>query len=236
MTNKKNDSISVFVQPTSWLEVDEPFASELGVEPDVAAVIRYVCMPHDPSVDAIVTRYREIAGESGIFALPYESEFAQRITLPLRQAKASYCLGHFLGTVVLAGFDGEMLAVLIYEIVNVSAKSRVDEHLPWGKRLNRKKRFDEATHFDRSEALKKADVIGEVVFDRFDELRRLRNDAVHGVLATEESLRPSGQRAFRLAAQLVVDVATPSVSGGRLTFRKELLNYLRNRASEGSRD
>jgi len=111
-----------WVQPTAFLEVDEPWASMKEAHLDLNSVIEFLCIPGTHSdLVSMVDRYRMISVEYPRFALPpAHDKILAKLVWPLRNAKGSYMLGNYLTTVAMCGFAAEMAAIFLFEISEIS--------------------------------------------------------------------------------------------------------------------
>ena len=66
---------------------------------------------------SLIKRYKEISKEKvRFFAAPAEERILNKLVWPLRNAKASYMVGNYLGTIALCGMVSEMVAILLFDI------------------------------------------------------------------------------------------------------------------------
>ncbi|MBP7732320.1 MAG: hypothetical protein KA140_00950 [Caldisericia bacterium] len=85
-------------------------------EPDDCAKYDSITNAVNFDISPIVNRYEELRQEGEMLAVPCTDKIANCIVIPLKNAKACYMIGNFLGTIALCGYVCEMLIVLVYEI------------------------------------------------------------------------------------------------------------------------
>ena len=115
-----------WLNPLQFLEIDEPWASAINAPLTLEAVLKFLCTPGiDAGLDSLVARYREISLEkSRLFAAPAEERILEKLIWPLRNAKASYMVGNYLGTISLCGMVTEMVAILLFEVSEFSLNAK----------------------------------------------------------------------------------------------------------------
>ena len=97
--------------------------------------MRFLCTPGTKSdIESLIDRYHEINKESqGFFIAPSDERILSKIIWSLRNAKACYMVGNYLGAISLCGMVAEMLAILIYEISNIYINNKpIDKELEVG--------------------------------------------------------------------------------------------------------
>ena len=108
-----------WVNPLAFHEVEEPRADK-DRRADHSDVVKYLCTPGtDVTVDALVGRYNEVSKEPTLSVVPAEANILEKLIWPLRNAKASYMVGNYLGTIALCGMVAEMVAILLFEIAEI---------------------------------------------------------------------------------------------------------------------
>ncbi|MDA2935562.1 hypothetical protein MYX82_14690, partial [Acidobacteria bacterium AH-259-D05] len=114
---------SVWINPLAFLQVDEPWAnlSSEQFEPTLSAevILEYLCRPESADTESAIDRYKQISQEpKRLFAAPEEQHILEKLVWPLKNAKACYAVGNYLGTIALCGMVAEMVAILFFEISN----------------------------------------------------------------------------------------------------------------------
>jgi hypothetical protein len=93
------NDIQMFVNPLAFLDIDrnETIKAE--------HVLNFLCTPDSRrSVEDMVQLYKKVSVENlTLFAAPAQALLLERLIWPLRQAKGSFMLRNFLGTIALCG-------------------------------------------------------------------------------------------------------------------------------------
>ena len=111
--------IKAWLNPLQLLEADEPWASHVKTSLDREAILNFLTAPPgvESDVDNLVKRYKEISNETQrLNVVPAESRILEKLIWPLRNSKASYMVGNYLGTISLCRFGCRMVAMLLFEI------------------------------------------------------------------------------------------------------------------------
>lgn len=118
--------MNAWINPLAFLDVDGPPAPTSPGQPTPEAVLGFICPPETSSdVAALVRRYKEIASEPVALAVvPAEQRILDKLVWPLRHAKASYMVGNYLAVIALAGMVAEMVALLRWEVAEISLNGR----------------------------------------------------------------------------------------------------------------
>lgn len=123
---KQDKFLTGYVNPLQFLDVDEPWASLKKSEPTLESIIKFVCGPYNKSdLKALITRYKKISIEKQrLFIAPADERILHKLIFPLRNAKASYMVGNYLGTISLCGMVAEMVAILLFEIYDFKLNNK----------------------------------------------------------------------------------------------------------------
>jgi hypothetical protein len=219
-----------WIDPLGFPVIDQPLAHVGRAEPTLPDILEMLCTPgseHD--INTLIGRWREISKESrGLFIVPNEKAFLERLIWPLRHAKSGYVLGNYLGTIALCGVVAEMLAVLLYDITTVSLAgepiSRQQESLLFGSK------FEKLRQERRTQVLLVMRQIDNEVKALFDEVRKTRNKYLHIYTQSHDNLAVDAEAIFNQTVQLIVRALGFGLSGdGRFTMRPDLLQYMRER-------
>ena len=126
--SKKSEGklFKVWLNPLQLIDVDEPWSrvSEKELKPE--DLIKFLCTPGiECDEKGLIQRYQEISQEKKrLFAAPAEERILEKLVWPLRHAKASYMVGNYLGTISLSGMVSEMVAMLFFEMSDLSLNNR----------------------------------------------------------------------------------------------------------------
>ena len=223
MTMKR---FSAFINPLAFLEVDEPWAPKDGSLPSCGDVLRYLCHPEvSHEITDIVDRYKQISIESTrLFAPPAEPNILQKLVWPLKYAKSSYMVGNFLGTISLCGMVAEMVAILIFDISNVSIN---------GKPMDEKHQkdifgwtFERLGQERRVTILRSYDLIDDHTKQKFDLVKEKRRRYLHFFTQGHTDLASDAVKVFETTVSLVVTLIGQNTSDGTIMLNPSFLAYL----------
>ncbi len=219
-------TINALVNPLAFLEVDEPWAGVRKGEVLLEHVLQFLCTPGSSNaVGDLVERYKRVSVENPrLFAAPAEERLLERLIWPLRQAKGSFMLGNYLGTISLCGMVAEMAAILLFDLGKVQLnRTPLDE----GKqRALFGSRFEKLGQERRVEVLAAYGMIDQPLRAAFDLIRTRRRRYLHLWSADHASLESDAIECFKAAVLVVVRALGLSVDNGKLILRREVLEYL----------
>jgi hypothetical protein len=224
MSNDKIVSISL--NPLAFIEVDEPWASTLKKEPTIESVIKYLCAPETPSdLQSIVNRYKEISTElQKLFYVPNEERMIKKLVWPLRNAKASYVLGNYLGTIALCGMVAEMVTLLKYEVskilINDHPITEKEEETLFGRS------FERLDQIRRVQVLRTYGLISDDLKSHLDLIREKRKIYLHYYSADEANIAGDALKVFHSAVSAVAEIIGQGVKDGKLALDQAILDYL----------
>jgi hypothetical protein len=228
--------IEVFLNPLQFLEVDEPWASLERKEPSVEAVLDFICTPGIGSgLKSIIKRYREISVEkTRLFAAPFEQRILDKLVWPLRNAKAGYMCGNYLGTIALCGMVAEMVAMLLFQITNFRLNNRPMSEKDQISVFGRK--FEKLGQDRRVQILSAYGVIGKNLEEAFESIRITRNRYLHLWSQDHEQLPVDAVKSFEAAVLLVVSVIGQNIKDGKLVMNPALVRYLEQKGTYKGED
>ena len=224
--SKKKPTVSVWINPLAFLEVDEPWASMKEARLDFKSVIEFLCIPGTRcDLDGLVNRYRRISVEDPRFALPPAHEkILTKLVWPLRSAKGSYMLGNYLATVALCGFAAEMAAILLFEIseISLAGKSLTDRRQ---KRIFGSK-FEKLGQHRRVEILHELELIGDNIEKDYTLVRKTRRKYLHFLSQDEKRIEQDAIDAYLSSVRIAVDTIVQESENGDLIYRSKILRFL----------
>lgn len=216
------------VNPLAFLEADEPWASSVGDKPTLESVVRFLCpVGENVDIETLLARYREISTEPvRLFLAPHEQRILDKLIWPLRNAKASFMVGNYLGTISLSGMVAEMVAMLLWEITDAQINGRPmtedDETQLFGCT------FEKLGQDRRVKVLSAYGVIIDKTKSDFDKIRGIRKQYLHLWSADHDQLPIDGVQSFHAAVSLVVTAIGQQMDAqtGRFMFTPGLMRYL----------
>jgi len=220
----------LFIQPIEWIDAQMFMADRQGQVPDLRSAIDFLCTPGvGKEPEDLVSRYREVSADAKrICFAPGETEILHSIFWPLRHARAAYVLGNYLATIALCGAVCEVLTLLLFEmrpvVLGKTRMSRSREKRVFGKRV------DDLSQERRINILRGlGKITGEMAND-FDEVRKMRNEHLHGYFSTHETAQQDAVTVYRTTASLVADTLGCGLAPNAATFSPELIDLLHKKA------
>jgi hypothetical protein len=226
MEMEGDKKISVWLNPLSFHEVDEPLASHIGKKPSLESVLNFLCsIDVSSKLEDLVLRYKEISKEPDrLLAPPVEEKILAKLVWPLRHAKASYVLGNYLGTIALCGMVSEMVALLLWEISRVSINGKKME--PEDEKGIFGSTFEKLGQERRVSILSTYNLINSSLVESFDLIRSKRRTYLHFYSADYSQISTDAIRVFHATVTVVVGAIGQGVKDGKLVLNIALLKYL----------
>jgi hypothetical protein len=224
MANDK--TVSILLNPLAFLEIDEPWASAIKKELTPESVISNLCsFGVGSDIPSLVSRYKEISTEpQRLCAVPGEQRMIKKLALPLKNAKASYTLGNYLGTIALCGMVAEMATLLRYEVSRFAVRGHPitpkEEEALFGRA------FEKLDQYRRIQVLHAYGLISEETRSNLDLIREKRRLFLHYYSADESNLAQDAVKVFHAAVSTVVAIIGQDVKDGKLVLDPAIMNYL----------
>lgn len=215
-----------WVNPLQFLEVDEPWATLKIDPPSLQNVIDFVCTPGTKSdIDSLVSRYREISKEQQpLFIAPADERILTKLVWPLRNAKANYMVGNYLGTISLCGMVSEMVAILLFEMsefrINERGMTQDDQTSVFGSS------FEQLGQHRRVQILFTYGIIGNDMKSAFDLVRTKRKRYLHLWSQDHDMLESDAKDTYNSAVFIVVKVIGQDIEDGKINLNPSLVKYL----------
>jgi hypothetical protein len=222
-----NDRLAkMFINPLDFVDV-EFYQNQIISKPSLEDTIAYLC-GHDPhhDIDSLLRRYREIdLAQTDRFQIaPFDPQFMARIVEPLAQAKGSYMVSNFLGTIALCGMVCEMLTLLLFEVLPIhlggQPMNETDQERMFGASLERLRQDR------RVKILLVFRLIDDKIKGDFDCVRILRNKYLHVYSVASADPAKDACQAYSKTVSLVVNTLGYSIQNGKVHFRPEFMQYL----------
>ena len=227
MSEKSDDKlIKAFINPLAFLEVDEPWATQLNKMTTPVNILEYMCTPGvNSKVEGFVERYKDISRDkTRLFAASVEDRILEKLVWPLRHSKACYMTGNYLGTIALCGMVSEMVAILLYELSELQINNRKmtssDKKTLWGSS------FEKLGQDKRVKILHVYNIIDDEIKANFDLIRTTRNKYLHLWSQDHDSLPKDAVRTFNSAAAVVIKAIRQDIREGKIYLNPSLIKYL----------
>lgn len=219
-------TFQAWINPLTFLEIDEPCAAKDGSIPSSDEVLRFICSPDQAyDVKSLIDRYRHISIESQrLLAAPAEKNILEKLVWPLKHSKSSYMVGNFLGTISLCGMVAEMVAILVFDISNVTINGK-----PMAEEQQRAlfgSSFERLGQERRVSILRSYGLIDDQTKARFDLVREKRRRYLHFFSQEHTNLADDAVKVFDATVALVVSVIGQGFDDGKIVLNASLMKYL----------
>lgn len=214
-----------------FLEVDEPWSLLDSKPPKYKTILSYICKPGISSnIPDIVNRYKEISREKTRLSIaPAEPNILEKLIWPLRNAKACYMSGNYLGAISLCGMVAEMVAVLLFEISDISVKEknldRVTQRNLFGSD------FEKLGQERRVNILRAFQIIDDELKKYFDTIREKRRRYLHLYFQDYSRIAPDAIEVYLVAVNIVVKVIGQDIKEGKILLNPALVKYLHRKGA-----
>jgi hypothetical protein len=227
----EDELIEIFLNSLHFHEIDEPWASLQKKEPTAEAFLEFICIPGIGSdIESLIKRYREISVEKKrLFAAPNEQRILDKLVWPLRNAKAAYMCGNYLGAIALCGMVAEMVAMLLFEITDFRLNDRPMSGKDQVSVFGRK--FEKLGQDRRVQILAAYSIIDKSLLDAFESIRTIRNRYLHLWSQDHEQLPLDAVKSFEAAVLLVVVAMGQKIKDGKLILNPALVSYLKRKGT-----
>jgi hypothetical protein len=221
--------IEGYINPLQFIDADEPWATGLNREISAQSILDFICTPGIGSdIESILSRYKSINVEKKrIFAAPKEQRLLDKFIWPLRNAKAAYMCGNYLGVVALCGMVGEMVAIFLFEINSIKINKRIitvkDQKALFGYN------FEKLGQERRVKILYTFGIITDEMEKSFSDIRTIRKEYLHYWSKDHEKLPSDAVRCFEAAVLLVLSAIGLDLRDGKLIMNKAIFKYLEKR-------
>ena len=227
-------SFRAWINPLQFVSSVKPMPGTTSKLPPVDSVLNFLGPPDDKvSVQKAVDRYRDISKEKiRLFAAPAEGRILRKLIWPLRQAKASYMMGHWLGTIATCDMVAEIVAVMTYDVwftkhleVGLKASGKEPPTIP---------EFERFPQAERIRALREWEIIDDGVEMCFDLILNKRTRYRQLWIHDGETMPADAVEAYHASVVVVVHAIGQETNEGRLLLPRDLVNYLARSGMEPS--
>src|SRR5690606_38073942 len=111
-------TLPVLLHPLRWFAA-EAVGPQRQVPFNADTALEWFCstLPQRPLLPVLKARYERLTEcDYPLFAFPYDQVVAEKVMIPLHQAKVAFILGYELGCIAMCGMVGEMLASLRFKM------------------------------------------------------------------------------------------------------------------------
>jgi hypothetical protein len=191
-------------------------------------------LPMNALSQEILQRYVEATTEeSHTPVVPHTEAILERLLKPLKSAKKNYCLADYAATIALCGVVGEMLAILVWKINEVSLK---------GKPITEKEEvglfgrsFEKLGQEKKLEILKTFGFITEAQFTSFKKIQDSRRPYLHLWTADLKNEQTDALDVFKKSFQLFKEVTGIKLAdAGSVAVNPLLMKLFQNAGKNSS--
>ncbi len=227
--------MSGFINPLTFIAVNALGSSEHNPALDGTSILKDLTYPDYLPKDLMPLhhRYVEITAEEitqspkGLFIAPDDTGLLGKVVWPLRQAKALYVLGNYIGTIALCGMVAEMTTILLFEL-NHSTKLSVADFERQGQKNRVRFLSGKKIMVERNDIQDKK-VIDDGLKTHLDKIRNLRKKYLHYFSQNDDSLPKDSRRIYKETVAAVVAVVGQEIKDGRLVVKPGFSDYLRRK-------
>lgn len=228
MSEEQSLIMNGFVNPLAFVDIDLPTDNASPDAIDLQKFINYLCNPESSSdLQSLIKRYQEIsAGPSALFFAPTEQHLLEKLIWPLKNAKGSYMVGNYLGTIALCGMVAEMVANLTFEISGQNipvGNKHLDDDLQ--KKLFNST-FENLGQDRRISVLLGLGLISGEQKQKFDVIKVIRKKYLHFYSKEHTDIAKDAVTVFATAEKLVVDLIGQNIVAGKLVLNAAFAQYL----------
>lgn len=228
-----------FINPLAFFAVDEPWKGVDAKKVTEEDLLDFLCQPDTKAtLDAIVARYRDVSKEGGnrIFVAP--TSLLNKLVWPLRNAKGSYALGNYFGTIALCGMVAEMAALLIFEARSVYIQKHFSTKLipPEFRKYFKGDTFEREGQQKRVQVLNKLRLLNEPqIKDKFDLVRDVRRRYLHLLSHPTDRIEADAAKVFLATVEIVRYAMGLDIRNGKVAFRPEIFAWMEANAPAESK-
>jgi hypothetical protein len=224
------------INPLVFFPLDEVWSS-IHKEPlTVQLLLKNLCAPDiDSSIDAISQRYKVISQQPAQFiAPPSEDNILRKLVWPLRNAKTSYILGDYLGTIAICGMVCEMLTLLIFEISDTTAIRKESVAELKNIQLLDSTNFEKLGQKQRVKILRSNNLIDDTLKSALDTVRDKRRLYLHFLSKKYQNIQTDAVQVFNATVKALINVVGQEIKENGVMINPMLLKYLESKGVAGS--
>ena len=227
MSDDQGGLFRAYINPLVFFGVEDPVSPDVPV-PTAEQVLRHMATPGDDSSPATFqARCAELADAPEIIAAPDEPHVFTKLIWPLRHAKASYCVGNYIGTLALCGMVSEMVAITYFEGSTFRINGRdMDEKMQskvWGKT------FEGLGQERKIAILETYNILTPEAAKDLDFIRVKRNNYLHWASRPHDTIHEDARAVYSKTCDLVLNLMIKGYDDGKLVFNPLFQTFLARR-------
>lgn len=203
-------------------------------------ILNFLTKPHDCvtfdeetktinlDIKDIINRYEELLQEDEILAVPCTDKIANCIVIPLKNAKACYMIGNYLGAIALCGYVCEMLITLVYEIngiiineINIENNKEIKNVI-----LQNRNSFEALGQEKRIDICKAFQLITLDQKKIFDEVKKIRNKYLHWFSTNNLNVRDDAKEIYNKTYSILKQITGYKLENGKLSYDIKFESFL----------
>ena len=224
----KEHEIPVWVNPLVMFNKDNILEQD---QFSFESIFEFICsMNIGVNSDEIIKRYKKITlAEKPVqlVAPPAESEILNKLIWPLRNAKISFMLGNYLGTISLCGMASEMSCMLLYNMsefkIQNKKMSESEERKLFGSS------FEKLGQERRVSILKVYKLIDEETFDAFNLIRLTRKKYLHFWSQDHRTIKNDSIKIYEATYLIIIKIIGQEIRDGKIYYNPHFLSYLKKK-------
>jgi hypothetical protein len=176
----------------------------------------------DPSIQQLKIRCDEIAIRTNSLAIiPAEKNILSKLIWPLRNARSSYIMGNYIGTISLAGMMSEMSAIMFFD---TSTRMLKDEQV---KEFGRS--FEKMGQEQRIAVLVDKRIIDEELKEKFTTVRKIRRKYLHLWSFDHGAIKRDSVEIFSVALEIASSLLGITFENGESVLSPSVISYLKHK-------
>lgn len=189
-------------------------------------------LPHTSFTRELLLRFKFLVNDGNAFlnAIPHRKKYPRvaRILSPLREACRCYCFESYSSCIAMSGVAAEMMTILLWEMNRCNIQfhtkkiSRNMEKVIFGNHFS----SSGLTQERRLQILKSLDLISKEQKEKFDFVRKKRNEVVHVWNRSLSWEKVSAQYCYWKTIALFKDITGMKVDSGKLKVKPEFFDFL----------
>jgi hypothetical protein len=204
-----------------------------GIVPPCTAetALEWFCqtLTHRPVLESLLGRYDHFKNvDNALTFFPVEdAQIAEKILIPLHQAKVAFVMGHELSCIALCGMVGEMLAIVRFEMSSNTLTRQQQQRLLGGP-------FENIEHGRRIRLLELMEMLDKETADTLNDLRSIRNTYLHNLSKSHKDMWQDALKTYKLTVNIAKKVLGLGIKEALPTISPEFRDYLRRSSGNTS--
>lgn len=180
--------------------------------------------------ESFVERSKRISEEQALRVVPELPRILRNLVWPLRNAKASYIVGHNRSAIALCGFVAEMVAVLLWKLAETKLNDQMmgegEEKALFGRSV------EKLGQERRVKILAAYGIVEPDCVADFDTIRKVRNQYLHSWSHDHGHDQVDAEKCFRAATRLAERAIGPmGYEDGKVVLQPKLVSYLEQKGT-----